>query len=191
MPRGLCQSFSTKKENPINLNLLKEDILGNETNYPLIIHLESLNNSKKSRATSQTTFASISKSSEDIYDIKTIKQKVEYRGVSYWLHDIYGSDEQQEDTSDCVICLTEPRSTIIIPCRHMCLCHQCAESLRDKSSKCPICRAPVRSLLKLEISQVGSVDGLVKSEENSSEVTLTKSKGQTQIQSNSTPSNES
>jgi len=40
----------------------------------------------------------------------------------------------------------------------MCLCHQCAEVLRYQSNKCPICRGPVRSLLKIEISTGASKD---------------------------------
>ena len=44
-------------------------------------------------------------------------------------------------TSECVICLTEPRDTTVIPCRHMCLCHECALQLRLNTNRCPICRA--------------------------------------------------
>ena len=47
--------------------------------------------------------------------------------------------------------MSEPRTTIVIPCRHMCLCEDCAETLKVQSVKCPICRGPVRSLLKVEL----------------------------------------
>jgi hypothetical protein len=49
--------------------------------------------------------------------------------------------------SDCVICLSEPRTTALLPCRHLCLCAPCAQQLRFQSNRCPICRAPTTSLL--------------------------------------------
>jgi hypothetical protein len=42
--------------------------------------------------------------------------------------------------SECVICLTEPRDTTVLPCRHMCLCAACAQQLRFNTNKCPVCR---------------------------------------------------
>lgn len=41
---------------------------------------------------------------------------------------------------ECVICLSQRRDTLFLPCRHMCLCLPCAESLCQHSDKCPICR---------------------------------------------------
>lgn len=41
---------------------------------------------------------------------------------------------------ECVICLSHRRDTVFLPCRHMCLCLSCAESLCLQSDKCPICR---------------------------------------------------
>ena len=49
--------------------------------------------------------------------------------------------------SDCVICLSEPRSTALLPCRHLCLCADCAQQLRFQTNKCPICRTLISSLL--------------------------------------------
>ncbi len=41
---------------------------------------------------------------------------------------------------ECVVCLSQRRDTLFLPCRHMCLCLSCAESLCMHSDKCPICR---------------------------------------------------
>jgi len=51
--------------------------------------------------------------------------------------------------SECVICLTEPKTTAILPCRHLCLFAECAEALRFQSNRCPVCRAPVSSFLDM------------------------------------------
>ena len=79
--------------------------------------------------------------------------------------------------------MCEIRDTIILPCRHLCLCYTCAESLRFQvcritfkikkietqlihvtssfhtqvvilqANNCPICRAPFRALLQLRAVQ--------------------------------------
>ncbi|KAF2575996.1 hypothetical protein F2Q70_00005854 [Brassica cretica] len=60
---------------------------------------------------------------------------------------------QGEDSGDkeCVICLTEPKDTAVMPCRHLCLCSDCAKELRFQSNKCPICRQPIDELLMIKV----------------------------------------
>lgn len=50
---------------------------------------------------------------------------------------------------ECVICLTNAKDTAVIPCRHLCLCKDCAEPLRRQSPKCPVCRGPIDQLLHI------------------------------------------
>lgn len=51
------------------------------------------------------------------------------------------SDEENSDNSnECVVCLSDLRDTLILPCRHLCLCNSCADTLRYQASSCPICR---------------------------------------------------
>jgi hypothetical protein len=52
-----------------------------------------------------------------------------------------------------VVCMSDPRDTLILPCRHLCLCNGCAESLRYQANNCPICRAPFRALLQVRALQ--------------------------------------
>jgi hypothetical protein len=51
------------------------------------------------------------------------------------------------------VCMSEPMDTMVLPCRHLCLCNSCAEVLRYQASKCPICRAPFHSLLKISVAK--------------------------------------
>ena len=51
--------------------------------------------------------------------------------------------------------MTEPRDTTVLPCRHMCMCSECAKVLRMQSEKCPICRTPIEQLLQIKISKQG------------------------------------
>ena len=61
-------------------------------------------------------------------------------------------EEEEEDSTECVICMSSPRDTMVLPCRHLCLCNPCAEVLRHQADKCPICRAPFHSLLQLRVA---------------------------------------
>lgn len=51
------------------------------------------------------------------------------------------------------VCMSESMDTMVLPCRHLCLCNNCAEVLRYQASKCPICRAPFHSLLKISVAK--------------------------------------
>uniref|UniRef100_A0A673JP82 E3 ubiquitin-protein ligase n=1 Tax=Sinocyclocheilus rhinocerous TaxID=307959 RepID=A0A673JP82_9TELE len=58
-------------------------------------------------------------------------------------------DENSDNSSECVVCLSDLRDTIILPCRHLCLCNACADTLRYQANNCPICRLPFRALLQI------------------------------------------
>ena len=53
-------------------------------------------------------------------------------------------------------CLAEARDTTVLPCRHMCMCRACAGELRRQSSRCPICRVHVESLLHIPMARGGA-----------------------------------
>lgn len=112
---------------------------------------------------SHITFAIVEKNFDGTYTLKALKQKQFVDGLCYLLQEIYGienknaeyskivSDDEVEDNgSECVICMCDMRDTLILPCRHLCLCNCCADSLRYQASNCPICRAPFRALLQIK-----------------------------------------
>ena len=39
----------------------------------------------------------------------------------------------------CIICFTNPKSHVAVPCGHLCACGPCS----DRMSACPYCREPV------------------------------------------------
>ncbi|KAH8090028.1 cullin associated factor [Aureococcus anophagefferens] len=45
------------------------------------------------------------------------------------------------DATSCVVCFGAPRSVVLLPCTHACLCPACAANLEA----CPGCRAPIAS----------------------------------------------
>ncbi|KAI2576938.1 mahogunin ring finger 1, partial [Homo sapiens] len=58
-------------------------------------------------------------------------------------------DENSDNSNECVVCLSDLRDTLILPCRHLCLCTSCADTLRYQANNCPICRLPFRALLQI------------------------------------------
>lgn len=85
--------------------------------------------------------------------LRVLRQKLVADGIVFLLHDIYGMEADEE----CVVCLSEPRATVLLPCRHMCLCPPCGRELQGREHRCPICRSPFTSLL--EIKKPSSSDG--------------------------------
>jgi hypothetical protein len=51
----------------------------------------------------------------------------------------------------CVVCLDAGKDTVLLPCRHLCLCERCANLLAASSNKCPLCRAKVRKYLRMKL----------------------------------------
>lgn len=158
---GLGQVFVTNDDYYLNTNdrteeELKESI--EDQRYPVIIAIEPFGqesdcDSKEKKIVSQTTYAALLKC-VDSFEIKPIEQKVIYGGTPYLVNDIYGIDHTSTAPPDeCVICMTEMRDTVVIPCRHLCICHQCAQVLHFQSNKCPICRGVVRSMIRIKITK--------------------------------------
>lgn len=42
-------------------------------------------------------------------------------------------------TMACVACMEFAKTTVLMPCRHLCLCSKCGHRV----DKCPICRSPI------------------------------------------------
>jgi len=115
---------------------------------------------------SHLTIGVVEKHTDGHFILKSLKQKLFVDGLSYLLQEIYGienkivgegpayndacePDDIEDTGAECVVCMSDMRDTLILPCRHLCLCNTCADSLRYQASNCPICRAPFRALLQI------------------------------------------
>jgi len=154
---------------------------GREDRYPIIVCLEATSTQSGS-AQSQTTFATLARivgegggGGEAEWVVKPLKQKIQVGASSYELQEIFGIDQSREtragaagaagaslaagaagdedNGTECVICMSEPKDTTVLPCRHMCMCASCARSLRVQSNKCPVCRSTIDSLLQIKVSK--------------------------------------
>ena len=55
---------------------------------------------------------------------------------SYAVTEVYGTEVGADE--ECSVCLTEPQSVLLLPCRHFSVCMSCFRHLADK---CPNCRS--------------------------------------------------
>lgn len=69
-------------------------------------------------------------------------------------------DKKSEINRECIICLSERRDTIVLPCRHMCLCAECAELLSNRADRCPICREGCQALIQISEIQSSTIVGI-------------------------------
>uniref|UniRef100_A0A7N0VA13 RING-type E3 ubiquitin transferase n=1 Tax=Kalanchoe fedtschenkoi TaxID=63787 RepID=A0A7N0VA13_KALFE len=99
------------------------------------------------------------------FQVKVMKQILWIDEVRYELRDLFGigssstaesPNDDNDDGKECVICLTEPKDTAVLPCRHMCMCSDCAKALRLQSNKCPICRQPIEEIIEIKIENKGN-----------------------------------
>lgn len=122
----------------------------------------------------QTTFAAVARGDggDDAASlaVSVLKQKIWVDGVAYELQEIFGiehcstgtpledADADADSGKECVVCMSEPRDTTALPCRHLCMCGACARMLRGQSNRCPICRTPVESLLEIKVAAKDSAE---------------------------------
>ena len=127
--------------------------------YPLVIEIQAIVDHPKPHA--HATFATFDRNGEGMQNLscKPIIQRLSIDGLTFILKEIYGIENKEEsggggdddDNSECVVCMSDIRDTMALPCRHLCLCNPCAEVLRYQNNKCPICRTIFHSLLQIRV----------------------------------------
>jgi hypothetical protein len=180
--KGLGQKFKQDPETGVMLALFDDEELlkGGEDNvFPLLIRMETVPKSPPlgepprdaeplgaalpEWVHSQITQAVIEKKDDETYQIRVVKQIIWVEGVRYELQEIYGIENSggggnfdgTDAGKECVVCMSEPRDTTVLPCRHMCMCSECAKVLRYQTNRCPICRTPVERLLEIKVPKNG------------------------------------
>ena len=98
--------------------------------YPIVIAIEAIfPQSYKGRAKKsiQFTYGAFAQEPDGSYKYKFVKEKLLYNKTIFELNDIFGKDNTAANMTDesqreCVICFTTIKDTVVLPCRHLCLC---------------------------------------------------------------------
>ncbi|WCJ34581.1 RING/U-box superfamily protein [Euphorbia peplus] len=170
--QGLGQKFRQPSGTGIDFTVFEERELlkeGEMDVYPLAVKAEASpvvtqegeegNQATASGSTNSQITQAVFEKDKGQYQLRVAKQILWVNEMRYELQEIYGignSVEGDVDANDpgkeCVICLSEPRDTTVLPCRHMCMCSGCAKVLRFQTNRCPICRQPVERLLEIKVN---------------------------------------
>ena len=63
-----------------------------------------------------------------------------------------GRPEAPESTiggqSTCIVCFTNPKSHVAVPCGHQCACGECSAQMQN----CPVCRSPAREWIHVRVA---------------------------------------
>ncbi|CAA6662432.1 unnamed protein product [Spirodela intermedia] len=167
---GLGQKFRQPSGSGINFSMFEEAKLllkaGETEVYPLAVKAEASPSGEQHHQgrkaivrNSLITQAAFEKKDNGGYQVRVIKQILWVNSARYELQEIYGIGNSVDGDFDgndpgkeCVICLSEPRDTTVLPCRHMCMCSECAKVLGFQTDRCPICRQPIERLLEIKIN---------------------------------------
>jgi len=61
------------------------------------------------------------------------------------------NDEPCKDNDDsriiCILCCSNIRNVVVLPCRHSLTCNKCAIKLKADNSPCPICRKEIKDFV--------------------------------------------
>lgn len=136
---------------------------------------EDINNGSNNNAEEETLVENTEHTAVDLAEKpkrRVISQIVTAGGNAYVVENLYGADNdgtatggeqnevmigstivphdgEEDEDGLCVICLTNAKDTAVMPCRHMCMCKDCGEELLKHKPVCPVCRAPISTLLHM------------------------------------------
>ena len=158
LPKGENKEFF-EKEAVIDIDYFKsnksQDKKDNEQIYDVSIELVPIFEENENKNKNEIVYVSLCNlEQEDIerhpHSLKIELQKLKTYGMWIDLHDIYNSSL---DNGECLICCTNLRNTIFLPCKHACTCNTCAHSLKMRNNPCPICKIQIKDLLIIEVDE--------------------------------------
>ena len=158
LPKGENKEFF-EKDAVIDIDYFKTNKSQNKNNndqiYDLSIELVPIFEENENNNKNEIVYVSLCNlEQEDIerhpHSLKIELQKLKTYGMWIDIHDIYNSSL---DNGECLICCTNLRDTIFLPCKHACTCNTCAHSLKMRNNPCPICKNPIKDILIIQVDE--------------------------------------
>lgn len=133
---GLQQTF----EYEFSSTWLKHEVLNSDGMCPLAIVLSSTQLPPIYQVTAVNITASSTRKRPLSADVAGQYLVTEHQALE--LKEIYGLDSEP----DCVICLCDPKDTVLFPCFHFSVCKECVL----KIGKCPVCRTRIHTFWRFK-----------------------------------------
>ena len=73
------------------------------------------------------------------HGIKKLLKKVHQKELQKKVHQKERLKESSSDDKLCIVCMEKNINSLILPCKHMHLCHECIE----KVETCPYCKSSI------------------------------------------------
>lgn len=168
---ALCQSGNKKEiqkmvkfplSNLLALKFPVDEKFPENKRYKIVIRMEPQNHSHRFVNCYYFDFESIAGKMCP----RLVKHKAEIKDQCYLLYEIYGIEgingksllTKDSIEQFCKICLDKMISIIVVPCRHMCLCLDCAQlyNIKDANNKkkmkpeCPVCKTHINGFLNIQ-----------------------------------------
>ncbi|ELP94150.1 hypothetical protein EIN_185370 [Entamoeba invadens IP1] len=78
---------------------------------------------------------------------KMTKMNFQYGDVWYNAFDVFGVGEEKGGEDLCAVCMCEPREILLLPCRHVAMCAECYNEVKERTRQCPVCRGTITAAI--------------------------------------------
>lgn len=82
---------------------------------------------------------------------RALRQEIASLVAGTWSREsaeLAASTRVTRDAGSCVICTETNVDTVLYECGHMCACYGCARKLMQEALNCPVCRAPIKDVVR-------------------------------------------
>lgn len=158
---GLDQDFPPKINILATTVYKEQDLIEAKDDYfPIVLMIETdypADYTGKAKKSCQITYGKLNFENSE-YSFQWLKQKFLFNNKMFDLGEIFGIEggtaNLVNDTNKlCVICFTNNKDTVVLPCRHMCLWMAWSQIVRRQSNNCPICRTKVSTFIQIKDEQ--------------------------------------
>lgn len=147
-PSGLCQNCQVPFS-PDTAGHLR-GAWTNKGNVELILELRRHATETGDSVQAQVSHIAIQKLHRNDIKAEIMRQELRLGGSMQQMLEMYGQLGGASSGEPCVVCLGELSDSVVLPCRHLCLCAGCAQTMQARDGRCPICRAPSSRVLRLD-----------------------------------------
>jgi hypothetical protein len=136
-----CQPGHNTHFNNRDINIDMEHWLNNKDvsadTTDLVIEMVTTVNTEKIYFLTLCKLDEVVSGTHTILKVKPESQKLRTMGMWLEVSDVFNA---ALDGGECLICCTNLRNTVFLPCKHSCCCSSCSHSLRIRNNPCPICK---------------------------------------------------